>query len=149
MLFARPRPSPASPDAHRILRDVPRLRPTTGSSAIGHDLAPVTWSPTALNARLDAERALHALPRRARGFGADARIAISRIIAGVEHRRLTLRAATTQLRAITLRLREYHAAREAQHAPRAWELLGGTSSTRTVSGAGGLSGGSARWLALG
>lgn len=148
MLFARPRPSPASPDTHRVLQHVPRVGPTTSPADIGHDLAPVTWSPTALNARLDAERALHALPRRARGFGADARIAISRIIAGVEHRRLTLRAATTQLRALTLRLREYHAAREAQHAPRAWELLG-ASSTRTDSAAGGLSGGSARWLALG
>ncbi|MDQ7879270.1 hypothetical protein Q9R08_14870 [Microbacterium sp. QXD-8] len=75
---------------------------------------PVTWSPQALNARLVAEEALRALPRRPSAITAEARARISRIIAQVEQRQLTLRAATAQLRDLTIRLQQHRRAEEAR-----------------------------------
>lgn len=83
------------------------------------------WSPTALHARLRAQQAADTLPRRAGGFSAEARAGIRRIIADVEQRRLSMSAAAEQLRALTLRLRDYRRALEVRRGPRSWELLGG------------------------
>lgn len=94
-----------------------------GREAAEADPTPVTWSPPALRARLEAERALRALPRRTRGVPAEARTRIRRIVAMVEERRLPLRAATTQLQAVAARLREYRRAVEASRRPCDWQLL--------------------------
>ena len=67
---------------------------------------PVTWSPVALNARLDAERALHALPRLPLHVVAEARLTVGRIISQVERRELTQAEATDQLRDVAHRLAE-------------------------------------------
>jgi hypothetical protein len=91
---------------------------------------PFTWSPSALHARLNAQRALDALPRRIRGFSAEARVRIRRIIAQVESRHLTVRAATTELRELAERLRAHRRIHEAQRRPHSWELL----STRRALG---------------
>jgi hypothetical protein len=97
----------------------PRLgRPATS--------APVTWSPVALSARLEAERALRALPRRPWGISADGRKAIGRIVAEVEHRQLSLDAATTRLRDLTLRLHQHRLAEESRDHPQEWQLLRAT-----------------------
>jgi hypothetical protein len=103
---------------------------------------PVAWSPPALNARLDAERALHALSRRRREISVDARRAIHRIVDRVERRQLTLRAATDQLRSLTARLHQHRRLDEATGGPSAWELLGRRPAP-------GLRGVSAKWNAFG
>lgn len=98
---------------------MPRERPHRARTT------PLMWSPSALHARLRAQQAADTLPRRARGFGAEARAGIRRIVTDVEQRRLSLSAATEQLRALTLRVRDYRRAIEANRGPRSWELLGG------------------------
>lgn len=80
---------------------------------------PVTWSPVALNARLDAERALHAAPRLPLRIVAEARLTVGRIIAQVERRELTQGDATEQLREVAHRLTEARHVEEAAHASRA------------------------------
>jgi len=90
--------------------------------------SPVTWSPVALCARLEAERALRALPRRPWGISADGRRAIGRIVAEVEHRQLSLDAATTQLRDLTLRLHQHRLADECRHHPQEWQVLRSNAS---------------------
>lgn len=87
------------------------------------DIVPVTWSPSALNARLDAEQALHALPRRAGGLAVEARVMISRVIALVERRELSLSAATARLRDLTARLDQQRHVEDARRCPRDWQLL--------------------------
>ena len=99
----------------------PRLPKSATSSPASS--SPVTWSPVALSARLDAERALRALPRRPWGIYADARKAIGRIVAEVEHRQLSLDASTLQLRDLTLRLHRHRLAEECRDHPQEWQLL--------------------------
>ncbi|WP_214465862.1 hypothetical protein [Microbacterium flavescens] len=111
--FRRPR---SASEADRDTIYAPGLSPA-------HESAPVTWSPSALNARLDAEAALRALPRRPWGISADARAQISRVVAQVERRHLSLRAATAELRDLATRLHQHRLVEAANRAPRAWELL--------------------------
>lgn len=96
-------------------------------SADHHD--PVMWSPPALLARLQAERALEALPRRPRGIAAEARAGIRRIVRLVERGLLPLSDATVQLQQLTERLRASSVVEPAERAPHSWELL------RTATGA--------------
>jgi hypothetical protein len=84
---------------------------------------PVMWSPVTLSARLAAERALRALPRRPGGIAAAARVALSDVIARVERRQLTQRAATAQLRDITARLHQHRLVEQSRRRPREWQLL--------------------------
>lgn len=84
---------------------------------------PVMWSPIALNARLDAERALLALPRQNWGASADARRALRRVIVQVERRELSMGAAAQQLRLVTCGLTQYRRDQETRRGPRAWERL--------------------------
>ncbi|WP_243076570.1 hypothetical protein [Microbacterium sp. SS28] len=86
---------------------------------------PVTWSPTALKARLDAQVALHALSHQTQGFPVEARARIGRITSRVEHRQLSLRAAADQLRELTLRLLQYRGIDDARRDVQGWRLLPG------------------------
>lgn len=54
-------------DLHRWVDDGGAVRPDAEGEP-----PPVTWSPVALRARLEAQRALHAMPRRPRGRGSGA-----------------------------------------------------------------------------
>jgi hypothetical protein len=65
---------------------------------------PRMWTPSALHARLAAERALDALPRHPRGVFAEGRSAIARIVVQVEHRNLPQEIAADRLRELTSRL---------------------------------------------
>lgn len=68
---------------------------------------PVMWSPVALNARLEAQQALHGL--RPVSTAAQARIELRRIVTRVDRRELAQHAAITALRELTKRLRTYRA----------------------------------------
>ena len=94
------------------------------------DAVPVMWSPSALNARLDAERALQALPRRTAGIAVEARVLISRVITLVERRELSLRAATVRLRDVTARLDQHRLVEDSRRGPREWQLLAHGRRTR-------------------
>lgn len=85
-------------------------------------VAPVMWSPSALNARLEAEHALQGLPRTC-GPAVEARALIRRVITLVERRELSLRAATERFRALTARLDQHRLVEDARRGPRAWQLL--------------------------
>jgi hypothetical protein len=74
---------------------------------------PVCWTPTALNARLQAERALRSLPRRTWGISAEGRSELARIVVEVDQGRLGQDAATDALRELTLRLGAHRQAQEA------------------------------------
>lgn len=122
---------------HRWLDDGGAQPPGTTMRGVSHRAAadpewvvPVTWSPSALNARLDAEQALRALPRRTHGIAADARTGVRRIVSEVDRRQVTLPAATDRLRALTARLRQHRHIEDAAARPRAWQLLtrGGASA---------------------
>jgi hypothetical protein len=84
---------------------------------------PVMWSPAALNARLEAERALQALPRRTVGIAVEARVLISRVVALVERRELSLPAATARLRDLTARIEQHLLVESARRVPREWQRL--------------------------
>ncbi|TDN91384.1 hypothetical protein [Microbacterium sp. BK668] len=85
--------------------------------------APVTWSPVALNARLDAQRALEALPRRSTGVAARARSTLGRIVSQVNRREIEQHSAIAELRELTARLSEHRAVEQSQRGPRDWQLL--------------------------
>ena len=97
-------------------------------SADHHD--PVTWSPPALLARLQAERALAAFPRRPQGIAAEARAGIRRIVRLVERGLLPLSDATAQLQQLTERLRASSGVEPAERTPHSWELLRPTTGAR-------------------
>ncbi len=84
---------------------------------------PVMWSPVALSARLEAERALASLGHRSWAICARARSEISRVVARVARRQLSLSAATAQLRDLTERLRLHRLAEESRRGRRQWQLL--------------------------
>ena len=65
---------------------------------------PFVWTPSALSARLEAERALDDMPRRHWGISAEASSNLARIVAQVEQRILPQEAATEELRELAGRL---------------------------------------------
>jgi len=105
-------------DLHRWVDDGGAVRPDAEGEP-----PPVTWSPVALRARLEAQRALHAMPRRPRGRAATARMTVDRIVTQVEQRRLSMPIAAEALRAVTVDLRRRAAVDAGARAPHAWELL--------------------------
>lgn len=72
--------------------------PSEARAASAEKRVPVTWSPTALNSRLEAERAVRGLGLRA---PAEARRRIASIVTLVDQRRLAQKAAAAQLRGVT------------------------------------------------
>jgi hypothetical protein len=84
---------------------------------------PVMWSPVALSARLEAERALESLGHRSWAICARARSEIRGVVARVARRQLSLSAATAQLRDLTERLQLHRLAEESRRGPRQWQLL--------------------------
>jgi hypothetical protein len=88
-----------------------------------HQPLPVMWSPVALRARLEAERALESVGPRSWAICARARAEISRVVTAVGRRQLSLSAATVKLRDLTERLQLHRLAEESQRGPRQWQLL--------------------------
>jgi len=84
---------------------------------------PVMWSPVALSARLEAERALESLGHRSWAICDRARTEIRRVVAMVGSRQLSLSAATEQLRDLAERLRLHRLTEESRRGPREWQLL--------------------------
>lgn len=65
---------------------------------------PCVWTPTALKARLEAQRAVNALARSPWDVSAKARSTLTRIVTHVERRILSQESAAEQLRELTTRL---------------------------------------------
>ena len=83
---------------------------------------PVMWSPVALSARLEAERALESAGPRSWAICARARTEISRVVTAVGHRQLSLSAATAKLRDLTDRLTLHRLAEESRRRSREGQL---------------------------
>jgi len=88
-----------------------------------HPPLPVMWSPVALRARLEAERALESLGHRSWSICARARSEITRVVARVGRRELSLSAATAQLCDLAERLHLHLLAEESRRHPGEWQLL--------------------------
>ena len=115
---ARPPQDPAE------LRQLQRWLDDGGAEASDrHNRLPVTWSPVALNARLEAQRAAEALGHRSWVVCARARSEIKRITSKVDARQLDMGVAIAQLRALTKRLEEHRFIEETRSRPRGWQLL--------------------------